>query len=112
MLAILLYCQFCLRLCHAVGSFVLDIGDHLHSSSDDVSDNDEIDIQDNDVLLVIITNVLVLIYNSCKQWARELCNIWCSEGGPATELNSSLRPLGATRLGFSLPILVFILNHL
>lgn len=44
---------------NAIDSFVLDMGNNLHSSSGDY-DNDEYDNwQDNDVLFVITTNVII-----------------------------------------------------
>lgn len=56
---------------HAVGSFVLDIGDHLRSPSD-ISDNDECDNwQDNDALVVItlmsLFTYIIAANNACRQ---------------------------------------------
>lgn len=68
--AILFYWQFCSHLCHAVGNFLLDIGHHLHTSSD-VSDSDEYENwQDDDIFVVINTSVFVEVHNSGKQWPR------------------------------------------
>lgn len=53
--------------CQAVGSFVLNMSNHLHSSSD-VSDRNECDSgQDNDVLIVINTNFFCLNTKNGKQ---------------------------------------------
>lgn len=60
LLAIILYCHFVsIHLYHAVDSFILDMGNYLHSSSDN-TDNDEYEyLQDNYVLLVMNTYVFV-----------------------------------------------------
>lgn len=58
----MLYCQFRLQLCQAFGGFVLDMSNHLNSSSD-VSDNDGYDNWQD-----ICSLLKIVLHNNIGGW--------------------------------------------